>query len=162
MARRGVLSAENEDRYLGWERIRTVWYNRIMRQCGSCQKEKPLTEFNKKGKWYQSRCRDCQKEWYKSYYDKSPKERKRLAENNKRQKQKIKDYVDSVKKDQPCADCGVKYPPYVMDFDHLNDKTMNVAEMRLRRGLESVKEEIKKCELVCANCHRIRTHDRMK
>lgn len=29
-------------------------------------------------------------------------------------------------KDRPCADCGVKYPPWVMQFDHLGDKTAEV------------------------------------
>lgn len=64
-------------------------------------------------------------------------------------------------KDKPCTDCGVKYPPYVMEFDHLPeyDKSFNVSESATR-SWERVLKEIEKCELVCANCHRIRTNAR--
>lgn len=64
-------------------------------------------------------------------------------------------------KDVPCADCGVKYPPYVMDFDHVSgDKEFNIGSKSHGRSVEKVLEEISKCEIVCANCHRIRTHER--
>lgn len=74
-------------------------------------------------------------------------------------KQARRDYVASLK-DSPCTDCGVKYPPYVMQFDHVHgQKRRNVSEM-LTSSLESILEEISKCELVCANCHAARTHKR--
>ncbi len=58
----------------------------------------------------------------------------------------------------PCVDCGVQYPPYVMDFDHVRGKK----EFRLGSGagsasLAKIVEEIAKCDLVCSNCHRFRT-----
>lgn len=132
-----------------------------MRQCGSCKVAKPLTDFNKKGNGYQSRCRQCQKEYYKNYYDTTPKEKQRLLNSNKLQKKKTKEYVDSLKENKPCADCGVSYPPYVMDFDHVGSKTMNISKMRQVNGRDTIDKEISKCELVCANCHRIRTHTRL-
>ena len=60
-------------------------------------------------------------------------------------------------KNKPCADCGVSYPPCVMDFDHKADKKFNVGQGK-KRGINVVKREIAKCEVVCANCHRLRTH----
>jgi len=64
-------------------------------------------------------------------------------------------------KDVPCFDCGVRYPYYVMDFDHLNPalKIKNVSQMR-GCTIEQVQAEIEKCQVVCANCHRVRTHGR--
>lgn len=64
-------------------------------------------------------------------------------------------------KDKPCADCGVKYPPYVMDFDHRNpeDKELTIANVA-HHGMQKLLDEIEKCDVVCANCHRIRTHNR--
>jgi len=65
-------------------------------------------------------------------------------------------------KDRPCADCGVRYPPYVMDFDHVNgNKVQAICTMR-RRLLtwKTILAEAAKCEVVCANCHRIRTYFR--
>ena len=61
----------------------------------------------------------------------------------------------------PCMDCGVSYPPYVMDFDHRpgEEKVLPVATMISDSwGRERIEAEIAKCDLVCANCHRVRTH----
>lgn len=62
-------------------------------------------------------------------------------------------------KEKPCTDCGVTYPYYVMQFDHLRDKNFGLAACR-SIGKERIKEEISKCEVVCANCHMIRSHKR--
>ena len=64
-------------------------------------------------------------------------------------------------KDKPCVDCGRKFPWYCMDFDHKPgfEKKFNLCYNHLR-SLEVVKDEISKCDLVCAVCHRIRTHAR--
>lgn len=59
----------------------------------------------------------------------------------------------------PCVDCGIQYPPPVMEFDHVRGKkTMNVSEMLSGSlSLGRVLAEIAKCEVRCANCHRLRT-----
>jgi hypothetical protein len=65
-------------------------------------------------------------------------------------------------KQRPCADCDVRYPPHVMDFDDvLGDKVDSICDLR-RRMVEwqLIMAEIEKCEVVCANCHRARTHAR--
>ncbi len=60
-------------------------------------------------------------------------------------------------------DCGQCFPPYVMDFDHLIDKVDAVAHMTKNSlSLETIQKEIDKCELVCSNCHRVRTWKRLK
>jgi hypothetical protein len=66
-------------------------------------------------------------------------------------------------KSKPCVDCGTKHHPAVMEFDHLPqfEKTHAISKMS-NRSLDSVRKEIEKCELVCANCHRYRTVKRMK
>ena len=62
----------------------------------------------------------------------------------------------------PCADCHQTFPPYVMDFDHVRgEKRFGVSKMR-NHSIEKILEEIAKCELVCANCHRIRTYNRLQ
>jgi len=62
-------------------------------------------------------------------------------------------------KDVPCMDCGNRFPTCVMDFDHRPDE---VKEFRISGGLtlrwDRVLTEINKCDIVCANCHRIRTY----
>lgn len=65
-------------------------------------------------------------------------------------------------KQRPCADCGAQYPHYVMDFDHVRGvKIGNISEMVRDYSLAALKAEVAKCELVCANCHRIRTWQRL-
>lgn len=65
-------------------------------------------------------------------------------------------------KDNPCVDCGIKYHPYAMDFDHISDdKIANVSKLLNKSSWRAILEEIAKCELVCANCHRIRTYNRI-
>ena len=67
-------------------------------------------------------------------------------------------------KDGPCADCGNRFHPFVMDFDHRPGevKLMAVSKMVVRAyPAEKIHREIEKCDLVCSNCHRIRTWERM-
>ena len=66
-------------------------------------------------------------------------------------------FIDSLK-DVPCHDCGGKYPPYVMDFDHVNGEKRRVLSRMAHYSPERILEEAAKCDVVCANCHRIRSH----
>lgn len=64
---------------------------------------------------------------------------------------------------EPCMDCEIIYPPYVMDFDHVRgEKLRNVSNYGGFSSPVKLLEEIEKCDLVCSNCHRIRTHDRRR
>ena len=59
----------------------------------------------------------------------------------------------------PCVDCG-ESDIVVLEFDHLRDKTANVSYLISTGEIPRIKEEIAKCEVVCANCHRRRTSER--
>lgn len=62
-------------------------------------------------------------------------------------------------KNRPCADCNESYPYYVMDFDHRDPSVKVDFVGRLLTGsLKKLMSEIEKCDVVCANCHRERTH----
>jgi hypothetical protein len=66
--------------------------------------------------------------------------------------------LDSIK-DAPCHDCGVRFPPCAMDFDHRDARTKRTAVRRMigRAGSDTIMAEVAKCDIVCANCHRERT-----
>ena len=82
------------------------------------------------------------------------------SRRNMEKRNLLKSIADKAK-DTPCTDCGVRYPSYVMDFDHVNgDKIGHVAHIVSHGSERKLLEEIAKCEVVCSNCHRERTHAR--
>lgn len=84
--------------------------------------------------------------------------RESYISRNKKYKS-IFDAILNGLKNHPCADCGQSFPPYVMDFDHvIGEKVINISQLRSVCSPALLLSEIKKCEIVCANCHRIRTH----
>lgn len=118
--------------------------------CPRC-KVNPKTSYN-------TYCKSCNNERQKLQYRKSPESIKKSSVCRKRVIQKF--LIEC--KDVPCTDCGIKYPPFVMDFDHVRGtKSFNLSRAASKRiSLDVLKEEINKCEVVCANCHRLRTHSR--
>lgn len=82
----------------------------------------------------------------------------RMREVRKVKRDRTKARIDEIKA-QPCADCGESYPPYVMDFDHRDPSTKEMEiGGRWHLAWSRLEAEIAKCDVVCANCHRERTH----
>ena len=78
---------------------------------------------------------------------------------DKKHKAYLVKYIQELKSSTPCMDCKILYPYYVMDFDHVRGrKHKNVMELVPTLSKKKIDEEIAKCEVVCSNCHRIRTH----
>jgi hypothetical protein len=68
--------------------------------------------------------------------------------------------IDMLKLEMGCMDCGYAENPVALDFDHVKGvKLLNIG-MNRHRDINLILEEIDKCEVVCANCHRIRTANR--
>lgn len=133
------------------------------KKCTKCKKIKGVSEFNKnksKSDGYASACRVCDKEISKAYYEKNKKKQKeqimqakkiRISENREK-------YLTYLKK-QSCVDCG-EDNPIVLDHDH-RDNTVKINSVSklitMGYGWNTVLTEIDKCDIRCANCHRIRT-----
>lgn len=118
-----------------------------MKKCSSCKEYKDKSKFCKNARYVDSlhySCRLC------------------VAVRNKRVKQENSGWVKKYKENSPCADCNVKYAYYVMDFDHIDPAKKKFMIGRAvstgGKSLKIIRKEIEKCDLVCANCHRIRTH----
>lgn len=88
---------------------------------------------------------------------------KEKTQNRTRDKRnKIRAYIQDYKQSHSCKDCGENYPYWMMDFDHLGDKEFNIGSFQSKIStIEMVQKEIEKCDVVCANCHRNRTHLRL-
>ena len=70
-------------------------------------------------------------------------------------------YINS-KRNVPCSDCGGEFPLVCMDFHHIDESTKrstygtSVAHNLKDRSKKVIDEELDKCVVLCANCHRIR------
>jgi len=106
---------------------------------------------------------------YDKYLEKNREyQRKWFAKNREEQRKRVRNNTDKVVNSNraklieyltlhPCIDCG-EDDPIVLDCDHLRDKKYNISYM-MKRGYcwESILQELEKCEIRCANCHRRRT-----
>jgi hypothetical protein len=89
--------------------------------------------------------------------------RAKYAEGFTARQRRNQDAVNAAKSG-PCVDCGRKFPLECMDLDHVLErgpKLFNLSKLGARK-LENVLAEIAKCDLVCSNCHRLRTFERAK
>lgn len=85
----------------------------------------------------------------------------KIKEQSRHWHRSRKDALEALKSG-PCLDCGGLFPPECMDWDHRPDENKVLAIGRMRFApWQSVLDEIAKCDLVCANCHRIRTKRRL-
>lgn len=113
----------------------------------------PYKDKNKKKENHKKYMREV---WY-------PKNRVKHIKYISNIKVKVTQFVLEFKRNGSCSDCGFigKDYPSVLEFDHLGDKKFNISEFKyFTSGINKVKEEVSKCDLVCANCHRIRTAKR--
>lgn len=128
------------------------------KRCGGCGRRKPLSAFYVKHPTRgtrQSYCITCFAERHKRYYQNN---KRYYIEKKKRLRATLIADVNAMKC-RPCADCGQVFPHYVMDFDHRDPTTKIECVARLVAAGQRSQcfREIAKCDLVCANCHRIRT-----
>jgi hypothetical protein len=81
-------------------------------------------------------------------------------EQQRRRARTAREMIQKIKAG-PCKDCGGTFHHAAMDFDHvIGEKKFEVSKMVLR-SLQSILDEIAKCDLVCACCHRVRTYRRL-
>lgn len=132
------------------------------KKCTVCKLEKPVLDFNKYVRakdGYQYACRYCahrlSKDHYGQYKDVYI---KNTGIRTKRKVLQNKLIVYNYLKTHPCVDCNEK-DPLVLEFDHItNDKKRDITQI-VHRGwaAKSLMDEIAKCEVRCANCHRKKT-----
>lgn len=82
----------------------------------------------------------------------------RQREAHSRISRERREWLNKLKIERGCADCGYKGHPAALDFDHRPGmtKVANIAMLYISK-METLLDEIAKCDLVCANCHRVRT-----
>ena len=140
--------------------ISNGWAIRVKR-CPRCGETKPLSEFHKnklRRDGVQVYCKPCRAVIDHGYYERVRGTRvpPRAWERGRNE------WLLSLKNGRPCTDCGKVFPPQVMQWDHLpgTPKLGEISTEFRGRSRDAILQEIAKCELVCANCHAIRTFRR--
>jgi hypothetical protein len=151
-------------KYVSHSRVRLgPMYTKV---CGRCEVELPLGDFNFRDRArtkLQSYCRECSNAAWRTWYGVPENRAHHLAVLRRRRSLRIARHRALVRelKSKPCADCGGRFPPEVMDFDHLRDKEDLISKLVYQTGTQRLLAELDKCEVVCANCHRLRTSHRL-
>lgn len=130
-----------------------------MKICGGCNKEKTLDSFNRRGKGYQPRCRECNSAYGKQWHQDNKAIRlPKLAAQKRARVEAAKEYVVDYLRNQPCVDCG-EADIRTLQFDHLRDKVKSISKLVCDGyPITVIQSEINKCEVRCANCHSIKTY----
>jgi hypothetical protein len=133
-----------------------------MRTCNTCSQGLDDSEFySRKDNKIDYKCKGCHRAYRKEHYSKNKQYYLDKANKSMMVKRlKVKEIIEEAKA-SGCVDCGRTGPSYCFDFDHIDDnKLFNISNERNNVSYDKLKEEIAKCEVVCAWCHRIRTHNR--
>jgi len=133
-----------------------------MKTCSLCKREKSLAEFNQnhtRKDGLQTKCRDCSQQRSKTYYGRNKTRMRSVIARRKKEvikenRLKLVDYLLG----HPCVDCS-ESDIVVLDFDHVRrTKKTHVTRMVIQGyAWETILQEIAKCEVRCANCHRRKT-----
>ncbi len=94
--------------------------------------------------------RDKRKKYYGRYYPKA-----------QRKYQRRRYWLDKYVTARGCDDCGYNQSAVALDWDHRvrEDKSFNIGNRVPGASLKKIFNEIRKCDLLCANCHRIKTYE---
>lgn len=126
-----------------------------MHVCPKCKKIKRLKEFGQRSNGSPTAyCKECKREYDRNYWHKTHKRRLQRKRINigligQRNAKAIWEYL----KEHPCVECG-ETDPIVLEFHHEDKKIKEVSYLRARSSLDTLYEEIGKCVVLCANCHR--------
>ncbi len=109
------------------------------------------------GCYMKKRTKEEMRLYMRAYRKAHPEYRQQADDRGKKRSAELKKWVQSLKA-SPCLDCGGSFPTECMDFDHVREKKrFNLSARGRYFSKAAIAEEIAKCDLVCANCHRIRT-----
>ena len=94
----------------------------------------------------------------RSYWYDNPEKKKLYRENRYKKFMPLFRQLINDLKHRPCKDCNGWFEPCQMEFDHRNpaDKKYEVGNMK-GNSIKTILTEVSKCDIVCSNCHRLRT-----
>lgn len=130
----------------------------LMKKCTRCNIEKDEIEFSFRSvakQIRQTKCKTCTRQLVKKHYlNNKSKYKEKAKVNNRTYVLRNRTFIAEYLLKHPCVDCK-EDDIRVLDFDHLRDKKANIAKLiRNSTSIQTLEQEIDKCEVRCANCHR--------
>ena len=114
------------------------------------------------GNYYEI-CKDCFRSRGRKYYQNTREHQLQLVKIRVGKYKELRRIALAKIKNVPCSDCKKLFPPWVLDFDHRNRnlKSGDIGHMFINGmwNIDMLEKEMVKCDLVCANCHRMRTYN---
>lgn len=128
--------------------------------CRSCNTSKVFSEFNKNSSrkdGLSNKCKVCNKAYLREHYLNN---KEYYVEKRRRNYKKYTKDFYSFLSGKSCKVCGID-DIRVLEFDHLTDKSFNISAKIGSMPLHNLMREIDKCDILCANCHRIKTAEQL-
>lgn len=124
----------------------------MKRICSSCKQDKDISEYNDTPKKKQSLCKECNKAYQKRHYTQN---KSSYFANKKAREAANRNWLKEYKSNLQCNRCP-EADPICLDFHHTDPSTklFGIGNEHHKVSLKKLKEEIAKCEVLCANCHR--------
>ena len=119
---------------------------KIKKKCKYCQRRFDKEDFSYHGGLERAICIDC------------------YSQERSERKSKTRDFLNEIKKEAKCEECGFDNPS-ALHFHHENPKSKKQTVSRMAScgyTIEAIKKEMKKCVILCANCHAIKHHGKQK
>lgn len=101
-----------------------------------------------------------QRAYRESHPEKTELYNRRGRRRSKKRRIAFRKMTDAYKSSRGCTDCGIANP-IVLDFDHIGKKLFDIGN-GVGRNPHVLADEVAKCVVRCANCHRIKTHERRR
>lgn len=136
-----------------------------MKKCSTCKIPKEDIDFNwanKKLNKRSGRCRICANASNQRYADSHKRELEAKKQERVKRNKKV---INKLKENSGCKDCGKFFNYWSLEFDHIipENKSFDIS-LAVGNGwsINYILNEINKCDVVCSNCHRIRTFNMLR
>src|SRR5215469_13548519 len=138
----------------------------LTKRCAMCGLIKQISEFPVRANNRprpNAYCKECQRVYSREHYRKNARKhnQRRLA-NQRRYRVRNRRLMDQHLAERACIDCG-EDDPIVLEFDHVRGPKLADVSTLVSRAFpwKRIREEMEKCEVRCANCHRRRTSSQL-
>lgn len=124
------------------------------KHCNKCDTTLSIDEFNWKSKAKNTRYHCCKTCWNKQNKARYLANKEYYIDKANKRKKELREWLSQYKANIGCQNCPENHPA-CLHFHHRDSETkeFEICDALCTRGMDVIHEEIKKCDILCANCH---------